>query len=151
MAICKHKSEYILRCKWNKLGSTGNGCACDFGLWWDPQKPCVLWAASSCRCHTVGLSCHLAYGRCLCCVALLPRERELLKANLEVRVFLPSSPSSFLSLVSGIFRMSSLTPSSAYQSLACLLSLWYLHLRELWWGSLALDELVGGMLALDRD
>lgn len=67
----------------------------------------------------------------VCAVWLSCPERELLKANLEVRVFLPSSPSSFLSLVSGIFRMSSLTPSSAYQSLACLLSLWYLHLREL--------------------
>lgn len=86
-----------------------------------------------------------------CAVWLFCLERDVLKADQKVRVFLSSSPSSFLFQVSGFFRMFSLTPSSSCPSLACLLSPWYLHLRELRWGMLSSDELVGGMLVFGRD
>lgn len=86
-----------------------------------------------------------------CAAWLFCLERDVLKADQKVGVFLSSSPSSFLFQVSGLFRMFSLPPSSSCQSLACLLSPWYLRLREHPWAMLASDDLVGGMLVFGRD
>lgn len=137
VTICKNKSEYIFNVN-------------ELYLFWTLETELLcrcLWAlmrVTEARLMLGNLQLPLAKGG----LSLLLRQVSALggplswrdlKADPDMRFFLPSFPSPFLCQVSGLRRLLFLGSSTSCQSPECLLPSWHLFFTEPW-HVLAFDE-----------